>query len=118
MQLVELSNLEANTHKGRHKISSNHRNIQPLLNRPVYVSFNTSESVTPKNRKKLSNLGVIGQEYLNYRQTVDSLKSTISSAWSKIRGARQRFVDHLRVIAGFSNGEPSTQQQQQPATSG
>lgn len=87
-RLIELANLEANTFAGRHKISSNHRDIQPLLERSVYVSFNTSESVTPKRRKLFADASMF--------------KVNLQASWSKLSNIRRRVLERFRVMMGLS----------------
>lgn len=78
---------------GRQKILNNHRDIQPLLERPVYVSFNVSESITPDSMKLHTNgTSIIGRTLGEYWNKVHAIKGTVAQAYRRLAEARQNFL--------------------------
>lgn len=98
-KLTELSNLEAQIPGvGRRKIAANHRDIQPLLDRPVYASFNTTES-SSLNRgsigKRIGRNGTLAHALNEYWRRVNRIRVSVKRAYKSIRQARKRLLKKL-----------------------
>lgn len=93
-KLVELTNIEAENPNGRVKISSNHRDVQPLLDRPVYVSFNMSSSVTIRVNYSDRFKAVFD----GYWSDIQRIRTSIGQAYRSVRGARESLVNRLNTL--------------------
>lgn len=99
-KLVELSNLEAlDPVIGRQKIASNYRDIQPLLDRPVFASFNTTDSISPKLKQssRFFDDGRFGSAFREYWRKVNQLKVTVNRAFKAIDTAKSVLRQRLGI---------------------
>lgn len=93
--MVELTNIEAENPHGRVKISSNHRDVQPLLDRPVYVSFNISSSVSVK----LNYNDRFKAVFDNYWSDIQKIKTSVRQAYRNVREARGNLINKLKTLS-------------------
>lgn len=106
-----MSNLEVQTPvKGRIKIARNYRDVQPLLDRPVYASFNTSDKNDyikldsdekqamhlDNSQKKAEWNQRVSQAMKDYWQQVNSLRGSVRKAFKSIDDARKKLWARIR----------------------
>lgn len=77
------------------KISSNVRATQPLGDRQVYASFNTTDLVSPVNalprhRQRFN------KAFDSYWEQIQSIRGSIQSAYGRVQRARRALVESLR----------------------
>lgn len=95
-RLVELSNLEMQKPgRGRAKISSNYRDIQPLLDRPIYASFNASDTSTYKLSSHFPMKRVDEQPSEQRPRSPGPLRLTFSRAYGALDGAGRLLLQGL-----------------------
>ena len=118
--LEELSNIEAaNELLGRYKISANHREIQPLLDRPVYASFNTTDSISTSfdTDKKITTTITTNGQFMRtirvYWQRINKLQERAKKA---INGAREARKSMLKLAIQRLPRQQQQQQQETPPT--
>jgi hypothetical protein len=90
---------------GRQKIQANHREIQPLLLRPVYASFNATDSVTYSKTRIGKRIGVPGQRLSQaldkFWKRVDGVKVSVKKAYDNVERARRGLLDSIRKDANL-----------------
>lgn len=76
---------------------NNHRDIQPLLDRPVYVSFNVSDSITPNSARlqQPNNMNAINAAFEGYWNTIHTITGSVRGALDKINQARKKFLESI-----------------------
>jgi len=80
---------------GRAKISSNHREIQPLLDRPVYVSYNVSESDSlhlPYGSDRFR------RAFEEYWRQINAMKLSFRRAFRRIEELRRILLERLGSV--------------------
>lgn len=97
-KLTKLANLEAAKPGGNQKIAANYRLIQPLLDRPVYASFNTSDSTTYEQDRIGKRIGEhkrLSEALDKYWKQVNKIGVTFRKAYKKIEQARKNLLMDL-----------------------
>lgn len=97
-KLVELSNMEKSN---KQKISSNYRDIQPLLDRPVYASFNTTESISHTKIRDINKPHRFQEAQFfktldeHYQQRIKGMRASMKKAFMLIDDARKKLLNSL-----------------------
>lgn len=129
LQLVELSNLEAQIPlRGRQKIARNWRDVQPLLNRPVYASFNTSDTSAytrldsslkqrehlRSSARRLKASEPFSRAFVEYWRQVNKLRGSVRKAFKAIDNARKELWRKLRKASSSAPTRASATTEQPP----
>lgn len=85
---------------GRQKIQANNREIQPLLLRPVYASFNTTDSVTYSKKRIGKRIGHLSEAMGNFWGKVNNVKLTIRRAYDSVNRARRSLMQTIKKEGG------------------